>query len=92
MASITPSNLQVHSMGDTTLHIADINTASNGDIWSSGISNIIDIQTTPRGTYANGSDAGGAVSWTAASGVINFQSNAGGQRLSVWVVSGFGNK
>ena len=92
MANITPNNLYLQSQGSTTLHIAQFNNVSSTNVWASGIQGIISVLVQPEGTFANGSDAGGAVTWTASSGTINFQVNTGAITASAWVVSGFGNK
>jgi len=90
MAAITPSNLYIHSMGSLTLRIADMNTASNGDTWDSGITDIVDVISHIRGS--TGKLTASCLTWTVSNGIINFQNRPAGDRLSVWVVSGFGNK
>lgn len=90
MATITPANLYLQNVGSATLRIADMNTATNGDIWNSSIANIFSVISAINGTPQKGSATG--VSWTASSGVINFQDSGNGNRLTVWVLSGFANK
>lgn len=86
MASITPASLYVQSAGSVTLHIADFTSVASGDIWESGINNVISVQITP---VASHSAAGYTI--TASSGTINF-STPGTVRQMVEVKSGFGNK
>lgn len=90
MASITPAALYITSGGSTTRYIADMNTASNGDIWSSGITDIICIIPANYGSGYNYSNT--AVSFTASSGTIAFQTSGGGQRLFIEVIAGLGVK
>lgn len=88
MATITPSSTLQHSMGSLKLYIADFNTASNGDVWQSSITNIVSILDSIRGT-PEGSSASG-VTWTASSGTVNFQCSAAGNRVTLWVTAGGG--
>lgn len=86
MASITPANIYVQSAGSTKLTIADFTSVATGDIWESGITDVISVQLTP---VASCSPTGYTI--TASSGVINIITNAT-QRIFVEVKSGFGNK
>ena len=91
MASLTPSAIYFQSLGSMTLTIADCNTASQGDIWTSNIGNIVMVTSQLVGT-AEAKPTPTCVSWTALNGVINFQNNALGHRVMLMVYSGFGNK
>lgn len=85
MAAITPANLYVLSQGSNTLFVADMNTASNGDTWASGISDVVSAVVSGRTAVASGC----AVSWTTTNGRFHFLGSAG--RIQLWILAGNGN-
>ena len=93
MASFTPSNLQINSMGSSKLTIATINGSviSGTDFWSSGVNDIKSIvgqcygqSTTPV------SDTSFTISWTATDGTIHIRKalSSSGTGAILWICSG----
>ena len=91
MAAITPTNLYTLSMGSAKLNIAEFAAADSGDIWESGIENIISVIGGLGDTPGSNSGNGAAYTFTASNGTIHMI----GESASVfvaWIASGFGNR
>lgn len=92
MASITPANLYVQSLGSTTLRIAEFGSGvDSGDIWSSGIPNVVAAWANKGDSPTNITASGIAVTWTASSGTFHFSCETDSKPW-LFVLSGFGNK
>jgi hypothetical protein len=92
MATITPSNILLHSMGSLNLTIGEFpDGADPADIWPSSISNIVAVWASRGDTATNGSGAGVTASWTAAGGVISIHGE-GNIKPWIFVLSGFANQ
>ena len=91
MASITPTNLYLQNMGSSTLTIAEFAAANDGDIWASGITDIISIIGGLADSPGSVSGGGAAFTFTASSGTIYIACESA-SKVAAWVASGFGNK
>jgi len=92
MASFTPSNLQINSMGSSKLTIATINgnILSGTDFWTSGITDIKSIVGSVYGSSDAMSNTAFSISWTATTGTIHIikQVSSSTTGLTLWICSG----
>jgi hypothetical protein len=93
MASFTPSNLMVQSMGSMRLTLAriNVNILSGTNYWASGITDIKSILVQPwGGTPIVTSSSGFQIVWTATTGTIHLitDGSSSGSGYLLWVASG----
>lgn len=91
MAAITPTNLYTLSVGSAMLHVAEFPGADSGDIWESGIENVISVIGSIGDSVGSTSGGGAQFSFTASNGTIYMQGEDS-SRFVAWVLAGMGNK
>ncbi len=91
MAAITPTNLYTLSMGSAKLNIAEFDGASDGDIWESGIENVISVIGGIADSVGDTSSSGAQYTFTASNGTIYMQGESS-SKFVAWIASGFGNR
>lgn len=90
MAAITPSTVQLASLGSLKGTIAKFvtTTVDNGDYWSSGITDIVAILGTQIGNGSTGTTTGLATSYTASNGTIFIYPASENATVTLLVLSG----
>lgn len=91
MAAITPTNLYTLSMGSAKLNIAEFPGADSGDIWESGITNIISVIGGIADSTGSDSGSGAQYTFTQSNGTIYMQGESS-SKFVAWIASGDGNK